>query len=144
MAYMSKQERQDKTEDIHQTYALRKFLIFLDIILLIGFIVLTFVSTYLSDVVGLTEWSFWKGDDQWKHIQDLSVFGIIMLIYAIVIALLSIWVIVLTFGMHSPKKTTQTVLELEATPIAGRKKAESKSASQINEERLEVKKTKKR
>lgn len=142
MAYMSKQERQDKTEDIHQTYALRKFLIFLDIVLLIGFIVLTFVSTYLSKEH--PEWSFWKGDDEWQHIQDLSVFGIIMLIYAIVIALLSIWVVVLTFGMHSPKKTTQTVLELEATPIAGKKKAESKSASQINEERLEVKKTKKR
>lgn len=145
MAYLTKRERNDLTKDVHRTYALRKIIIVLDVILLIGFIVMIFVGSYLSEVKLDTNWSLWKPetDVPYKHIKDLSPFGIGMLVWAIVLVLLSITAIVLTFSMHSPNKVTKQVLELESAPLNNKKISKKASVSDINRERVEGRKIKK-
>ena len=136
MAYMSKEERRDLTKDVHKTYGWRKFLIFIDVVLLIAFIVLIFVGTYLSDK-GHSQWDIWKeGGEQWT-VNGLSTFGIIMLIVAIILVLMSVTIIVLTFSMRSPRKVTEQVLKLEAAPLTGRRTSKSASKADINRERVE-------
>lgn len=145
MAYLTKRERNDLTKDVHRTYALRKIIIVLDVILLIGFIVMIFVGSYLSEVKLDTNWSLWKPetDVPYKHIQDLSPFGIGMLVWAIILVLLSVTAIVLTFTMHSPSKVTKQVLELESAPLNNKKISKKASVSDINRERVEGRKIKK-
>lgn len=139
MAYMSKEERRDLTKDVHKTYGWRKFLIFFDVVLLIAFTVLTFVSFYKADKDPDSFWNFFKVGEDWESVKGLSTWGIIMLIVAIVLVLMSVAIIVLTFSMHSPRKVTEQVLKLEAAPLTGRKTSKNASKGEINRERIEGK-----
>ena len=146
MAYISKEERKDLTKEVHKTYALRKFLIFINIALLIAFIVLTFVSFYKTDKTegGDTWWNFFKVDEEkWGSIKGLSTWGIIMLVWACIMVLMSVAIIVLTFSMHSPKQVTQDILKLESAPLGNKKISKSAPRSEINKERIEGKPVKK-
>lgn len=142
MAYLTKRERNDLSKDVHRTYAWRKILIVLDVILLAGFIVMIFLGSYFS----LTDdnWSLWKESAvPFRHVKDLTPFGIGMLVWAIILVLLSASVIILTFSMHSPNKVTKQVLELESAPLNNKKIDRKASISDINRERVEGRKVKK-
>lgn len=144
MAYMSKTEREQLTKDVHKTYAWRKFLIFINIALLIAFIVLTFISFYKADQDPESFWNFFNEDKGEPYtIKGLSTWGIIMLVWACIMVVMSVAIIVLTFSMHSPSKVTKEVLELEAAPINSKKIAKSDTRTEINKERIEGREIKK-
>ena len=141
MAYISKEERRDLTKAVHKTYGWRKFLIFLNIVMLIAFIILTFISFYKANKDPESWWNFFKqsesGDD-WS-VKGLSTWGIIMLVVAIVMVIMSVTIVVLTFQMRSPRAITEKVLKLESAPLGGKRVGKKVPRGIINKERVEGK-----
>lgn len=136
MAFIKNTERQSLIKKINQSYALKKILLLIEIIALIGFIVVTFLSEmYVKE--GNNKWAWFTDDDK------LTSVGIGMLVYAIVIAILGITSVVLVFTIRSPKDVIKTNKKLESSALSGKRVYKTQTAGEVMRSRTTMKTKKK-
>ncbi|XQP55952.1 MAG: hypothetical protein ACOQNY_00960 [Mycoplasmoidaceae bacterium] len=123
MAFITNEKREGLIKRINESYTVKKLLMSLEIVLLIAFIVLTFISIYETDR-GVEGWNWFEGD-------KLTGLGIGMLIYAIVIALLGGTSLVLIFTIRSPKSIKDDVKKLESSALSGKKIKKDETAGDV-------------
>ncbi len=112
MAFISDKKRKSLIHRTNRGYGFRKFLLFIDILGLIGFI----VSIFVCGFYGL---QLYEGED--PAVLTLTPLGWGMLAYAIIISLLSIASFILIFTIRSPKTVTKENRVLQSSALAGQK-----------------------
>lgn len=141
MAFIKQTEREKLIKKTEQNYGLRKFLITAEIILLIGFIVVTFLSFFFSRQGGEEAkiWEWFQEDD--GKITGLTPMGIGMLIWAIIVAGLGIASLILTWTLRSPKTIKKTINKLNSSALSG-KRTKGKRAVDVARSRTTIQKKK--
>lgn len=134
MAFISNEKRKSLIKETHSKYGFKKFLLLVEIVGLIAFIVTLFVCEHY-DI------KLFKGDD--AKVQELTNYGIGMLVYAVILAVLGVVSCVLIFTMKSPKTITKQNRILEGSAISGQKIHRIKNTpNQIVKSRTTLKKKK--
>lgn len=139
MAFIKNTERESLIKKVNKSYGFRKFLITAEIILLIGFIVMTFVSGYFWGKQG-QEWAVWY-DQTTNKLQPL---GIGMLVWACVIVVFGLVALILTWTLKSPKDVKKEINKLETSALSGKKVKRSQTATDVIKTRTTVKENKKK
>ena len=124
MAFISNEKRENLIKNVNESYAWRKVLVLFEIILLIGFIVVSFISWYKAA----------NGDAAWKWINEdkkLTTLGIGMLAAGCVIAVFAIATVVLVFTLRSPKSIKKDIKTLESSALSGKRIKRSESAADV-------------
>lgn len=140
MPYISNKKRESLIKKINKSYGFRKFLITFEIVLLIGFIIVAFVS-FQKAAEGNEVW-YWfnKPTDLTSGFKPL---GYGMLAVAIVLIVLAIISLILVWTTKSPKAVQEEVNELEAAPLSGIKINKKDTAGETMEKRKTIKKVRK-
>ncbi len=129
MAYISNKERDSLIKKTFNSYTARKIIIIFEVILLIAYIVMSFLSFYWwkkdIDASVETKWAWFKDGDNF----DFTLLGWIMLSAGIVAAILGIASIILIFTIKSPDKIRQVINKLDSSPLPGVKGRVSKRSS---------------
>ena len=143
MAFIKNTEREGLIKKINKSYGFRKFLITIEIFLLVGFIVMTFLSLYFTRKAGTEEtvWSWFDTDDTGK-ITGLTGMGIGMLVWAIVAAILALVSLILTWTLKSPKDTKAKMNKLESSALSGKRVKKSEIATEVTRSRSTLKEKK--
>ena len=138
MAFIANKTRESLIKRINKSYKFRKFLISIEIILLIGFIVMAFLSTYYQRQNPDTKtWSWFNSDT--KKLTDM---GWLMLAWAAVIAILGIIALILTWTLKSPSDVKKDINKLESSALSGKRIKRNETVSEIYKSRTESKKKK--
>lgn len=124
MAFITNEKRESLIKRINASYTVKKLLMLIEIVLLITFIVLTFVSLYKTEKDPESLWRWFDGD-------KLTGLGIGMLVYAIVIALLGGTSLVLIFTIRSPKSIKNDVKTLESSALSGKRIKKDETAGDV-------------
>ncbi|XQP55070.1 MAG: hypothetical protein ACOQNV_02965 [Mycoplasmoidaceae bacterium] len=132
MAFIKNTERQSLIKKINKSYAFKKFLLLIEILALIGFIVVTFISW-------LQGWEWFSKDGDKITLTNL---GVGMLAYAIIIAILGIVSVILVFTIKSPKNVIKTNKKLESSALSGKRVYKSQTAGDVMRSRTTMKKKK--
>lgn len=138
MAFIKQSERERLVKKTEQNYGLRKFIITAEIILLIGFIVMTFLSIMKSnpdEPENVWNWFKYNGGKP----EALAPMGIGMLVWAIVIAVFGITSLILTWTLRSPKAIKKTINKLNSSALSG-KKTKGKRAVDVTRSRTTIEK----
>lgn len=135
MAYISNKERGLLIKKTSNSYAFKKFLVILELLLLIGFVVVTFLSIYFTSihtknsdedhVIHGWTWSFISPDSKIKF----TAFGWVMLSVGMLTIFLGIISIFVVFSIKSPYVITKSIDKLDSSPVPGTKGKVSKSSS---------------
>lgn len=136
MAFISNKERATLIKKTNKSYAFKKFLLLIDIIALVVFVVMTFVSWYMGIKKGEAGWDWFKTDG------GLTSLGIGMLIFAIAVVALGIVSVVLVFTIKSPKNTIKMNKTLESSALSGQKVYKGTKATEVMRSRTTMKKKK--
>lgn len=144
MAFIKNTEREGLIKKINKSYGFRKFLITIEIFLLVGFIVMTFLSFYFTQKggAGADIWEWFKRDADDK-ITGLAPMGIGMLVWAIVAAILALVSLILTWTLKSPKDTKAKMNKLESSALSGKRVKKSEIATEVTRSRSTIKEKKK-
>ena len=135
MAFIKETERRSLIKKINQSYGLKKFLLLIEIIALIGFIIVTFLSE-MKIKQGETNWAWFDESDK------LTTLGIGMLVYAAIIAVLGIISVILVFTIKSPKNVIKTNKKLESSALSGKRVYKTQTAGEVMRSRTTMKKKK--
>ncbi len=139
MPFIKKTEREKDVKTTEQTYGLRKLIISGEIILLIGFIVMTFLSIMKSNPEDEANiWNWFKYNIEGKP-EALAPMGIGMLVWAIVVAVFGITSLILTWTLKSPKATKKTINKLNSSALSG-KRTKGKRAVDVTRSRTTIEK----
>lgn len=132
MAFIKEKERNKQVKKINQKYGFRKFLVLVEILGLIAFIVVVILNSlgYLKDGTPL------------PYVKDgkLLPFGWIMTAAASVLIILGVISVVFIFTFQDPYKVKGRIAKLESSAISGKKINKEESASKQVKDR--VRKTK--
>lgn len=139
MAFIRDIERKKLIRKTEQNYGLRKFLITGEITLLLGFIVMTFISFYKVRQDGQESIWQWFTYDDGQKIKGLTEMGIGMLVWAIVIVVFGIVSLVLTWLLKSPKTIKETISKLNSSALSG-KRTKGKRAVDVAKSRTTISK----
>lgn len=132
MAFISNEKREGLIRKVNQSYAVKKLIVLIEIIALIAFIVLTFISLYNAGR-GDSNWQwFLQNDDETYALTGL---GIGMTIYAVLLGILGIVAVVLIFTIKSPKSVKKEIKTLESSALSGKRIKKSETAGDIMRER---------
>ncbi len=134
MAFISNVKREGLIKQVNQSYMIRKAVVLIEILALITFIVLTFISLYNSNKNGTWEW-FEKTIEEEKDTYSLTGLGIGMTVYAVLLGLLGIVSVVLVFSLKSPKTVKKEIKTLEGSALSGKRIKRSQSAGDIMRQR---------
>lgn len=135
MAFIKNTEREKLIKNVNRSYAVKKLLLLIDIVALVAWVVLVFVSFY-KEGNGDTNWSWFQGS-------DVTGLGIGMIIYAVAVVALGIVCVVLVFTIRSPKAIKKDIKTLESSAISGKKINKNLTAGEIMRERRTPEKAKK-
>jgi len=124
MAFITEKKRESLIKKVNKSYGFRKFLMIIEMALLIGFIVVAFLS-------------FTGKAPAWYETNKLTNFGIGMLVWAVIMTVLGLITLILILTLKSPKQVTAQVSHLESSARGGRK--QSKSSAAAYKERTRVK-----
>lgn len=136
MAFIKNQERKSLIRKINQSYTLRKIVILLEIILLIGFIVISFVSWRNRGESPNSPWA-WFTDDK-----KLTTLGICMAALAAIIGFFGVISIILIFTIKSPKQVINVNKKLESSALSGKKISKKHNAIKVMKSRTTIKEKK--
>lgn len=129
MAYISNKERDSLIKKTFDSYTARKIVIVFEVVLLIAYIVMSFLSFYWwkkeVDEGNETKWAWFKDGGNF----DFTLVGWIMLIAGIVIVILGVASIILIFTIKSPDKIRQVINKLDSSPLPGVRGRVSKRSS---------------
>lgn len=137
MAFIKETERKSLIKKINQSYGLKKFLLLIDIVALVAFVVMTFVSWYIGSKQGQQGWDWFNSDG------SLTGLGLGMLIFAIIIVVLGIISVILVFTIRSPKNTIKMNKKLESSALSGKRVYKSQTAGEVMRSRTTLKKKEK-
>lgn len=136
MAFISNKERATLIKKTNKSYAFKKFLLLIDIVALVAFVVMTFVSWYMGVREKQEGWDWFKADG------GLTTLGIGMLIFAIAVVALGVVSVVLVFTIKSPKNTIKMNKTLESSALSGKKVYKGTKATEVMRSRTTMKKKK--
>lgn len=125
MAFISNKKREGLIKNVNQSYGWKKALVLLEIILLIAFIVVAFVSWYKANGNPESKWAWIGADDK------LTSLGIGMLAAACIVCALGVATVVLVFTLRSPKSIKKDIKTLESSALSGKKIKKSESAGDV-------------
>lgn len=134
MAFITNEKRESLISKVNQSYAVKKLIVLVEILALITFIVLTFVSLYNSNKNGTWQW-FQESLQEGKDVYSLTALGIGMTIYAVLLGILGIVSVVLVFTIKSPKTVKKEIKTLESSALSGKRIKKSETAGDIMRER---------
>lgn len=134
MAFIKDSERASLIKQTNKSYAVKKLLLLVDIVALVAFVVMVFVSWFLGT----------KGQEgyEWFDGEKLTTLGIGMLVFAIIIVALGIVCVVLVFTIKSPKNTIKLNKKLESSALSGKRVYKSQTAGEVMRSRTTMKKKK--
>ncbi len=127
MAFIKQTEREHLIKNVNRSYAIKKLLLLIDILALIAFVVMVFVSAYLAEKDTSWEWFDIHG--------KLTNLGIGMLIFAIAVVVLGVISLVLVLTIRSPKAIKKDIKKLESSALSGVKIKKGQTAGEIMKER---------
>lgn len=135
MAFIKDSERKKLIKKTEQKYGVRKFLITLELILLLGFMAIVFTSLYMTEA---------KHDETWQWITSidpikLTPLGIGIIVWAVVVVGLGIASLVLTWTLKSPKQIKENLNKLNSSALSG-KRIKGKKAVEVTRSRTTIKK----
>lgn len=155
MAYITNKKRNSLVKSINGSYTFRKILILITVILTLGFIAITVVSfwKWLEAGASVTTgtprdvleaqinqgWSWFQlVGESWTEEEltfTLSPLGWGMVVWAAIILLGSVFSVILTFTMKSPKAVRKEVKTLESAALSGKKLTSKDISTHIMKER---------
>lgn len=135
MAFIKNTERAELIKKTNKSYAVKKLLLLVDIVALLVFVVMVFVSWMLG--TKSEGWAWFDGD-------KLTTLGAGMLAFAIIIVALGIVCVVLVFTIKSPKKTIEMNKKLESSALSGKRVYKSQTAGEVMKARTTMKDDKKK
>lgn len=135
MAFISDKDRTSLIKKINRSYAFKKFLLLVEILALICFIIVSFVS-WMNVANGNAGWSWFTPE------KTLTTLGIGMAVYAAIIGVLGIVSVILIFTIKSPKGVIKQNKTLEASALSGKKIKNSETAGDVMRARTTIKKKK--
>ena len=125
MAFISNEKREGLIKNVNQSYTWRKILVLVEIVLLIAFIVLVFLSWEKAHDDPNSAWAWINNDNK------LTTLGISMLIAACVITVLAVVTVVLIFTLRSPKSIKKDIKTLEGSALSGQRIKKNESAADV-------------
>lgn len=134
MAFISNEKREGLIRKINQSYGVKKAIVLIEIVALIAFIVLTFISLYKCNT-GHDNWAWFKQASDDENTYVLTGLGIDMMVYAVLLGILGIISVVLVFTLKSPKTVKKDMKTLESSALSGKRIKRSESAGDIMRER---------
>lgn len=138
MAFIKDSERKALIKKTEQKYGARKFLITLELFLLLGFIAVTIVSA-IKTAQGDENWSWFLVED--GVIKNLTMVGWIMLVVAAIVLGLGIASLILTWTLKSPSQIKANINKLNSSALSG-KRIKGKKAVEVTKSRTTIQKKK--
>lgn len=135
MAFIKDTERANLIKQTNKSYAVKKLLLLVDIVGLVAFVIMVFLSWFMGTKQGQDGWAWFDGE-------KLTTLGIGMLVFAIIIAVLGIVCVVLVFTIKSPKNTIKLNKKLESSALSGKRVYKSQTAGEVMRSRTTMKKKK--
>lgn len=123
MAFITNEKREGLIKNVNQSYAWKKALVLLEIIFLIAFIVMAFISW--NKAYDDPDWAWIGGDDK------LTNLGIGMLVAGCIVCALGVVTVVVVFTLRSPKSIKKDIKTLESSALSGKKINKSESAGDV-------------
>ncbi|MBQ0045444.1 MAG: hypothetical protein KBS35_00955 [Mycoplasma sp.] len=117
MAFITNEKRQSLIKKINQSYGLKKALVLIEIVALIAFIIVTFLSLY-------KDWQWFEGD-------KLTTLGIGMMVAAAIIVVLGLISVILVFTLRSPKSVKKDMKTLESSALSGKRVYKTQTAGDV-------------
>jgi len=117
MAFITEKKRESLIKKINKSYGFRKFLMVIEMLALFAFIVVVFLQG--------------TGTIKQAYMADnkLTGFGIGMLVWAIIMAILGLITMILILTLKSPKTVMKEVSHLESSARGGRRQSKSSAAA---------------
>lgn len=134
MAFIKQTEREQLIKNVNRSYAVKKVLLLVDIVALITFVVMTFVSFFLESTAKDLSWFDASG--------ALTGLGWGMLVLAAATVVLGVVCVVLVFTIRSPKGIKKDIKKLESSALSGVKIKKGQTAGEIMKSRRTPEKAK--
>lgn len=137
MAFIKDTERAQLIKATNKNYLVKKLLLLVDIVALVAFVVMVFVSWYMEVKQGKADWAWFTEEG------GLTSLGIGMLIFACAVVALGVVCVVLVFTIKSPKNTIKLNKKLESSALSGKRVYKTQTAGEVMKSRTTMKSNKK-